>query len=95
MGRGRHKEARECFAKAIDALSGGYAHNPYLAMTRARYGLSLLDDGDVSEARRQSALATQAFAKQPAVAPYFQEPLRTLHDRLQHQSTVKAVVVSR
>ena len=82
MGQGKPAEARPYFERAIAALANGYAANPYLAATRARYGVCLLSLGDVAGARRQAHLAANALADAQPVAMYFRAPLTELSAKL-------------
>ncbi len=87
MGRiklGLHacKEAQPYFSTAIRLLQHGYAYNPYLAMTRARYGLSLICTGDMQGAKTQLDLAERAFRMQPSLSEHFKRPLYELRTRL-------------
>lgn len=81
---GLHKwgEAKAHFERAIDTLSNGNASNPYLAATRARYGLCLLSLGDRSGAAKQAELASKALKDQRMLSARFREPLAQLMARL-------------
>ncbi|MGC4059957.1 MAG: serine/threonine-protein kinase [Aquabacterium sp.] len=83
LGLHRYKDAQQYFTKAIRLLQHGYAHNPYLAMTRARYGLCLAHAGEMAGARIQLELAERAFRMQPQLSSHFQEPLIELRKALQ------------
>lgn len=85
-GLGHHKEACSYFERAIGTLASGYADNPYLGLTRARYGLSLLEMGDLRRARREADLARQALSAHARLASYFREPLLLLERRLKDVS---------
>jgi hypothetical protein len=82
MGLGQPQQARPYFEQAIQTLADGYAASPYLAATRARYGLCLLALGDAAGAARQAALSAKAFKDAPHAAAQFQAPLRALQTRL-------------
>jgi len=83
LGQKRPVEARAFFEKAIAVMMTGYASNAYLAATRARYGLCLLELGDVAGSRRQAALAAKALSDGPGlVGKHFKWPLRILEARL-------------
>lgn len=90
MGRirlGLHdcKTARQYFGTAIRLLQHGYAYNPYLAMTRARYGQSLICTGDAQGAAIQLDMADRAFRMQPALSEHFKRPLYELRRQLYPQ----------
>jgi serine/threonine-protein kinase len=78
LGLRDYKGAQPYFTMAIRLLQHGYAYNPYLAMTRARYGLSLAYAGDLSGARAQLDLAERAFRMQPSLSEHFKRPLYEL-----------------
>jgi len=78
MGLNQPQDARAHFEAAIKLLATGNDANPYLAMSRARYGLCLVRLGDVQKARIQMELAQKAFSKQPAVSAQFKIPLADL-----------------
>ncbi len=82
---GLHKwpEAKKSFEQAIDALSMGNPSNPYLAETRARYGLCLLSLGDRSAAQKQAELAVKALQSQRQLSKRFRVPLDMLLTELE------------
>ncbi|MBI5925478.1 MAG: serine/threonine protein kinase [Aquabacterium sp.] len=82
MGQKVPLEARPYFERAIKTLSDGYIGNPYLAATRARYGLCLFAIGDHAGALKQANLAGKAFREQSVVAYHFKEPLDELRKLL-------------
>ncbi|HEX5356054.1 MAG TPA: tetratricopeptide repeat protein, partial [Aquabacterium sp.] len=75
-------ESKTHFESAIQTLSHGNPANPYLAATRARYGLCLLAMGDKGGAIKQAELASRALKTQPALSRRFREPLELLTTRL-------------
>lgn len=82
LGLSKPAEAKKHFLSAIETLSRGYSANPYLATTRARYGLTLLALDDFVGAAKQAALASRALKETPLAADYFKVPLRELQLRL-------------
>jgi hypothetical protein len=83
MGLGQPALARPYFERAIQAMASGYAFNPYLAATRARYGLCLLALGDAAGAAAQAQLSAKAFKEGEAqVAGHFKAPLQALKAKL-------------
>jgi len=78
MGLRDYKGAQPYFTTAIRLLQHGYAYNPYLAMTRARYGLTLANTGELASAREQLNLAERAFRMQPTLSEHFRAPLYEL-----------------
>lgn len=81
-GLGRWAEARKYFERAVQTLSNGQPHNPYLAMTRARYGLCLLSLGDRVGAVKQAELAAKTLRVGSGLARRFYVPLDQLRARL-------------
>lgn len=71
-------EAKASFELAIQTLSSGNAMNPYLATSRARYGLCLLALGDRVGALKQASLASTALRAQRQVSDRFAQPLNAL-----------------
>ncbi|TAK85316.1 MAG: serine/threonine protein kinase [Aquabacterium sp.] len=82
LGLGEYKAAQPYFTTAIRLLQHGYAYNPYLAMTRARYGLTLAHLGDISGARAQLELAERAYKMQPMLSDHFKQPTYELRKLL-------------
>ncbi len=82
LGLHDYKGAQTYLSAAIRLLQHGYAYNPYLAMTRARYGLSLLHDGDISGARVQWGMAERAFRMQGSLSNHFKRPVFELQKLL-------------
>lgn len=78
MGQKKPREARPYFERAIHTLVDGYPGNPYLAATRARYGLCLFAMGDHAGALKQANLAAKALRAQSSVAYHFKAPLDEL-----------------
>jgi serine/threonine-protein kinase len=78
LGLHDYKGAQPFFTNAIRLLQHGYAYNPYLAMTRARYGLTLAHTGELSAANEQLNLADRAFRMQPNLSEHFKLPLYEL-----------------
>lgn len=90
MGLHDCRAAQAHFSTAIRLLQHGYTYNPYLAMTRARYGLSLVCTGDTQGARAQLDLAERAFRMQPSLSEHFKLPLYELKAKLEkNQDLVK------
>lgn len=75
-------EAKASFEQAIHTLSSGNPSNPYLAETRARYGLCLLSLGDRVGAQKQADLAARALLTQKPLAYRFRIPLDMLLTQL-------------
>lgn len=87
MGRikyelGKWGESKGYFERAISTITAGNQANPYLAATRARYGLCLLVLGDRSGAIRQAELASKALKVHRALASRLTEPVVRLNAEL-------------
>ncbi len=78
LGLRKWGEAKVSFEQAIATMNRTYVGNPYLAATRARYGLCLLALGDRDGAAHQAELAKSALRRHRLLAKRFQEPLNQL-----------------
>lgn len=74
--------AKTSFEHAIQTLSGDNPANPYLAASRARYGMCLLMLGDRAGAIRQADLSSSALKAQRQLSSRFARPLNELMARL-------------
>jgi hypothetical protein len=75
-------EAKTSLEIAIQTLSTGNPANPYLATSRARYGLCLLMLGDRAGAFKQANLSSSALKVQRQLSSRFAQPLNELMARL-------------
>ncbi len=79
---GQKQRATEHFGRAIALLEVADPRHPYLAVTRARFGLWLLAQGDPLAARRQIEMSQAALKAQPEMGEQFQKPLREAQQAL-------------
>ena len=78
LGLRKWGEAKLSFEQAVSTMNHTYSGNPYVAATRARYGLCLLALGDRDGAARQADLARNALRRHRLLSKRFQEPLNQL-----------------
>ncbi|WP_181179367.1 serine/threonine-protein kinase [Methylibium rhizosphaerae] len=82
LGLGRAVEARSYLERTVASLQAGYAHNPSLAVARARYAHCLLDLKQHTLARQQLAAAEEALRGEPDAAPHFRKVVAAARARL-------------